>query len=49
MAEALRARLTDCVEADETGQLKFTVTLPDSAALDRLADSLAGLLAGSSR
>ena len=29
----------------EAGQLKFTVTLPDRAALDRLADSLAGLLA----
>jgi len=44
-AEAFRARLAECVEADETGQLKFTVTLPDRAALDRLADSLAGLLA----
>jgi superfamily II DNA or RNA helicase len=45
MAEAFRARLSECIEADETGQLKFTVTLPDRAALDRLADSLAGLLA----
>jgi SNF2 family DNA or RNA helicase len=46
MAEAFRTRLSECVETDEAGQLKFTVTLPDRAALDRLADSLAGLLAG---
>ncbi len=44
--EALRARLAECVETDDAGLLKFTVTLPDRAALDRLADSLAALLAG---
>ncbi|MFB3905595.1 MAG: hypothetical protein ACE15E_19280 [Acidobacteriota bacterium] len=46
MAEAFRTRLAECVETDETGQLRFTVTLPDRAGLDRLANSLAGLLAG---
>ena len=46
MAEAFRTRLSECVQTDEAGQLNFTVTLPDRAALDRLADSLAGLLAG---
>ncbi len=45
MAEAFRTRLSECLETDEAGQLTFTVTLPDRAALDRLADSLAGLLA----
>jgi len=48
LAEAFRARLSECVETDETGQLKLTVTLPDRAGLDRLADSLAGLIAARS-
>ncbi|NUQ48063.1 MAG: hypothetical protein HUU22_18780, partial [Phycisphaerae bacterium] len=43
-AEQLKQRLSECVERDEQGQLKLTVTLPDAAALDNLARSLAGLL-----
>ncbi len=40
-----RSRLAECMEKDEQGRLKLTVTLPDSSALDALAGSLARLLA----
>jgi SNF2 family DNA or RNA helicase len=43
-ASALRARLEDCLERDEAGRPRLTVTLPDEAALDTLARSLASLL-----
>lgn len=42
--EQVKQRLSECVERDEQGRLKLTVTLPDAAALDNLARSLAGLL-----
>jgi superfamily II DNA or RNA helicase len=45
-AELFRAHFAECLKREESGELTFTVTLPDRAALDRLADSLAGLLAG---
>lgn len=45
LSKALRDQLADCLSSEENGQLTMTVTLPDRAALDRLADSLAGLLA----
>jgi hypothetical protein len=41
----LRTRLTECVEEDASGKPRLTVTLPDRAALDHLADTLARLLA----
>jgi hypothetical protein len=44
MATELKKRLSDCIEQDESGQAKLTVTLPDQTSLDRLADSLARLL-----
>ena len=44
LATDLRNRLGQCVEEDATGQQRLTVTLPDRAALDNLADSLARLL-----
>jgi SNF2 family DNA or RNA helicase len=44
-ASQLRARLEECLERDETGRPRLTVTLPDEAALDTLARSLASLLA----
>ncbi|MFQ5414216.1 MAG: DEAD/DEAH box helicase [Phycisphaerae bacterium] len=44
MTELVKQRLADCMEQDENGQLKLTVTLPDASALDGLAKSLAGLL-----
>lgn len=43
--EALRARLSECVEEDATGKPRLTVTLPDRSALDHLAETLARLMA----
>jgi superfamily II DNA or RNA helicase len=40
----LRDRLGECVEQDENGQQRLTVTLPNSDALDSLATTLAKLL-----
>ncbi len=45
VAEDLRNRLAECVEDDGTGRQRLTVTLPDRAALNHLADALAQLLA----
>jgi superfamily II DNA/RNA helicase len=45
LAEAVRQQLGACMEGGDDGRLKLTVTLPDAAALDRLAGSLARLLA----
>jgi hypothetical protein len=45
LAGDLRSRLTECVQPDEAGRPRLTVTLPDQAALDKLADSLSRLLA----
>ena len=44
LATDLRKRVGQCVEEDAAGQQRLTVTLPDRAALDNLADSLARLL-----
>ena len=45
LVDAVRRQLAECVEHDTDGRLKLSVTLPDSAALNRLAGSLARLLA----
>jgi hypothetical protein len=42
---SLRDRLGQCVEEDEQGQQRLTVTLPNREALDNLASTLARLLA----
>jgi SNF2 family DNA or RNA helicase len=44
MAGELRARLGECLERDEQGRPRLTVTLPDEGALESLAQSLATLL-----
>jgi superfamily II DNA/RNA helicase len=44
LASDLRNRLGECVEPDENGRPRLTITLPDSSALDALAQSLAKLL-----
>jgi hypothetical protein len=41
----LRERLSECVEEDAAGKSRLTVTLPDRAALDHLAETLARLMA----
>jgi superfamily II DNA or RNA helicase len=45
LADAMKRRLAECLETGEDGKLKLTVRLPDAAALDTLAESLARLLA----
>ena len=41
LAETFKNRLSGCLDKDETGKLKLTVTLPDESVLDNLARSLA--------
>ena len=43
-AAQFKRRFAECLEKDEEGRTKLTVTLPDGSALDALADSLARLL-----
>jgi superfamily II DNA/RNA helicase len=45
VATEVRNRLVQCVEEDGSGRQRLTVTLPDKAALNHLADALAQLLA----
>jgi len=45
-ASLFRERFAECLERDEKGRPKLTVTLPDEAALEGLANSIAALLAG---
>ena len=45
LSELFRQQLGQCLEKDERGQLKLTVTLPDPAAVAQLANSLARLAA----
>jgi superfamily II DNA or RNA helicase len=46
MSDLFRKQLDQCLEQDDQGRLKLTVTLPDPAALANLANSLARLAAG---
>jgi hypothetical protein len=48
MAIDLKTRLNECLERDEQGRPRLTVTLPNEAALENLARSLAALLPGGS-
>ena len=45
MAYELKGRLDECLERDEQGRPRLTVTLPNETALENLARSLAALLA----
>ncbi|MGD2110036.1 MAG: DEAD/DEAH box helicase [Phycisphaerae bacterium] len=44
LTETVKKRLLECMEQDEQGRMKLTVTLPDADTVDHLADSLAHLL-----
>ena len=44
LADAIKKRLSECMEKDDEGRLKLTVTLPDASAFDGLADLLARFL-----
>ena len=45
LLNTLRTNLSECVEEDAAGRPRLTVTLPDRAALDDLANTLARLMA----
>jgi ERCC4-related helicase len=49
MASELKARLDECLERDEQGRPRLTVTLPNEAALENLARSVASLLTARDR
>jgi SNF2 family DNA or RNA helicase len=44
MAETFKARLSECLEKDEDGQLKMILSFPDETAIDNLSKSLARLI-----
>jgi hypothetical protein len=41
LAGAFKARLGDCMQKTEDGQLKMTITLPDETFLDNMARAMA--------
>ena len=43
LTETVKKRISECMEKDEEGRWKLTLTLPDASALDNLAGSLAHL------
>jgi hypothetical protein len=45
LTETFKQRLFDGLEKGEVGKLRMTLTLPDKAALDNLAKSLAQIVA----
>ncbi len=49
LSELFRKQLDECLEKDERGQIKLTVTLADPAAVATLADSLARLMMSAQR
>ncbi len=46
VAQMLKQQLAQCLETDNQGRLKMTITLPDDSALDGLARSLAQIIGG---
>ena len=44
LADFVKRNLLDCMEKDDAGRVKLTVTLPDASMLDGMAQSLANIL-----
>jgi hypothetical protein len=44
-AERLREQFSQCLEKDEQGRMKMSITLPDPSVLSTMAESLARLVA----
>jgi hypothetical protein len=44
LVRRVREHLHQCIERDEAGRLKLTVSLPDESALEKMAASLARML-----
>ena len=47
LTETFRKRLSECLDKDDEGRLKMTITLPDESILDNMAKSLAQILGSS--
>lgn len=47
MTERFTNNLSECLEKDQKGQLKLTITLPDESIVNNLAKSLAQILGAS--
>ncbi len=47
LTETLRTGLSECLEKDEKGHLRMTITLPDESILDNMAKSLTQILGSS--
>jgi hypothetical protein len=47
LTETFKKRLSECLDKDEDGRLKMTITLPDESLLDNMAKSLAQILGSS--
>ena len=45
-AQALKEKLSECLEKDAEGKIRMTISLPDESVLDNLAKSLAQIMAG---
>ena len=45
-AQALKEKLSECLEKDAEGKIRLTISLPDESVLDNLAKSLAQIMAG---
>jgi hypothetical protein len=45
-AQALKQKLSECLEKDAEGRIRMTISLPDESVLDNLAKSLAQIMAG---
>jgi superfamily II DNA or RNA helicase len=44
LTQAIKARLSECVQPDEQGRPKLSLVLPDASFLDRMADTIGRLL-----
>lgn len=44
LTETFKKRLSECLDKDEAGRLKMTITLPDESVLNNMAKSLAQIL-----
>ncbi len=44
MTETIRQRFSECLEKDEKGKLRMTITLPDESVVNHLAKSIAQIL-----
>jgi hypothetical protein len=44
VAKKIKDRLSECIDRDENGRLRLSITLPDDTVLDRMSEILSGLI-----